>query len=58
MLTIVKVGVPCAVAVKQVLSGQISEKGVLAPMNPKINDPLMKELKDVYGIYCTEKIIS
>jgi len=52
------VGVPCAVAVKQVLSGQISEKGVLAPMNPKINDPLMKELKDVYGIYCTEKTIS
>ncbi len=39
------VGIPCAVAVKQVLDGTISETGVLAPMNSKINDPLMKELK-------------
>lgn len=41
------VGVPCAVAVKQVLNGTIAEKGVLAPMNSKINDPLIKELKEV-----------
>ncbi|KEY68592.1 hypothetical protein S7711_05776, partial [Stachybotrys chartarum IBT 7711] len=41
------VGVPCAVAVKQVLNGTISERGVLAPMNSKINDPLIKELKEV-----------
>ncbi|KAK9426546.1 putative Saccharopine dehydrogenase [Seiridium unicorne] len=52
------VGVPCAVAVKQVLNGTISEKGVLAPMNSKINDPLMKELKEKYGIYLIEKTIS
>lgn len=39
------VGIPCAVAVKQVLNGTLSEKGVLAPMNGKINGPLMKELK-------------
>ncbi|PSS06958.1 hypothetical protein M430DRAFT_54252 [Amorphotheca resinae ATCC 22711] len=51
------VGVPCGVAVKQVLDGTISEKGVLAPMNSKINDPLMKELKK-YGIYCVEEIIA
>lgn len=39
------VGIPCAVAVKQVLNGTLTEKGVLAPMSGKINEPLMKELK-------------
>ncbi|KAG9246243.1 Saccharopine dehydrogenase [Calycina marina] len=51
------VGIPCGVAVKQVLDGTISEKGVLAPMISKINDPLMAELKK-YGIECVEKTIS
>ncbi|KAH7326020.1 saccharopine dehydrogenase [Stachybotrys elegans] len=52
------VGIPCAVAVKQVLDGTISEKGVLAPMNGKINDPLIKELKEKYGIFCKEEIVA
>ena len=39
----------CYTAVKQVLDGTISEKGILAPLNPKINNPLMKELKEKYG---------
>ncbi|KAH8646244.1 Saccharopine dehydrogenase [Xylariales sp. PMI_506] len=43
------VGVPCGVAVKQVLDGVISERGILAPMNTSINTPLMKELKEKYG---------
>jgi saccharopine dehydrogenase (NADP+, L-glutamate forming) len=51
------VGVPCGVAVKQVLDGTISEKGILAPMSSKINDPLMEELKK-YGIFLVEKTIS
>ncbi|TVY91608.1 Saccharopine dehydrogenase [NADP(+),L-glutamate-forming] [Lachnellula willkommii] len=51
------VGVPCGVAVKQVLDGTISEKGILAPMSSKINDPLMAELKK-YGIFLVEKTIS
>jgi len=51
------VGVPCGVAVKQVLDGTISEKGILAPMTSKINDPLMEELKK-YGITMVEKTIS
>lgn len=51
------VGVPCGVAVKQVLDGTISEKGILAPMTSKINDPLMAELKK-YGIFLVEKTIS
>lgn len=51
------VGIPCAVAVQQVLNGTLSEKGVLAPMNAKINNPLMKELKEKYGIEMKEKTI-
>ncbi|OTA70118.1 hypothetical protein K449DRAFT_427628 [Hypoxylon sp. EC38] len=34
------------IAFKQVLDGTLSEKGVLAPMNGKINNPLIKELKE------------
>ncbi|KAK6825243.1 Saccharopine dehydrogenase [Apiospora arundinis] len=52
------VGVPCAVAVQQVLNGTLSEKGVLAPMNSKINEPLIKELKEKYGIFCKEEIVA
>ncbi|KAK4203350.1 putative saccharopine dehydrogenase [Triangularia verruculosa] len=52
------VGVPCAVAVKQVLSGKISQKGVLAPMSWEICEPLMKELEEEYGITMVEKTIS
>lgn len=51
------VGVPCGVAVKQVLAGTISEKGILAPMTPKINDPLMAELKQ-HGIELTEETLA
>jgi saccharopine dehydrogenase (NADP+, L-glutamate forming) len=32
-----------------VLNGTLSERGIIAPMTPKINNPLMKELKDNYG---------
>lgn len=52
------VGIPCAVAVKQVLDGTLAEKGVLAPMNSKVNDPLIKELKEKYGIFCKEEIVA
>jgi saccharopine dehydrogenase (NADP+, L-glutamate forming) len=52
------VGVPCAVAVQQVLNGTLSEKGVLAPMTPKINDPLIKELKEKYGITMLERTLA
>ncbi|KAF2638961.1 Saccharopine dehydrogenase [Massarina eburnea CBS 473.64] len=52
------VGVPCAVAVQQVLDGTISEKGVLAPMTPEICAPLMKTLTDKYGIAFKSKTIT
>ncbi|RYP89783.1 hypothetical protein DL770_004077 [Monosporascus sp. CRB-9-2] len=51
------VGIPCAVAVKQVLDGTLAEKGVLAPMSSKINDPLIEELKK-YSISCKEEIVA
>ncbi|KAF2811163.1 saccharopine dehydrogenase-like protein [Mytilinidion resinicola] len=52
------VGVPCAVAVQQVLDGTISEKGILAPMSPEICRPLLKTLTEKYGITIREKTIS
>lgn len=51
------VGVPCAVAVQQVLDGTISERGVLAPMSPEICRPLLKTLTEKYGIEFKEKTI-
>lgn len=51
------VGVPCAVAVKQVLNGTISEPGVHAPLTPKYAYPLLEQLKNEYGIYLTEKTL-
>ncbi|KAF2205136.1 saccharopine dehydrogenase-like protein [Delitschia confertaspora ATCC 74209] len=51
------VGVPCAVAVLQVLDGTIKEKGVLAPMTPEICAPLMKTLEDQYDIRFKEKTL-
>lgn len=53
------VGVPCAVAVLEVLKhqGAFAKPGLYAPMTPEINDPIMKTLKDDYGIFLTEKTL-
>lgn len=51
------VGVPCGVAVKMVLDGTISEKGVLAPMAMSLCAPLIKTLKEEYGIELIEKTL-
>ncbi|MCJ1223707.1 hypothetical protein MMC12_000350 [Toensbergia leucococca] len=51
------VGVPCAVGVKMVLDGRISEKGILAPVNERLAAPLRKELCDKHGIYMKEKVV-
>ncbi|KAI4767736.1 saccharopine reductase [Aureobasidium sp. EXF-3400] len=51
------VGVPCAVAVLQVLEGKITQTGVLAPMSPEIVEPLRLELKEKYGIEMKEKTL-
>lgn len=51
------VGVPCGVAVKMVLDGRISERGVLAPLKKSITQPLIDELKH-YGIEMVEKTVA
>ncbi|KAJ5640476.1 Saccharopine dehydrogenase [Penicillium herquei] len=51
------VGVPCGVAVKQVLNGTLTKKGVIAPMTMDICGPLIKELKEEYGIELIERTL-
>jgi len=51
------VGVPCGVAVKMVLDGRISERGVLAPLKKSLTEPLIEELKK-YDIEMIEKTIA
>ncbi|KAL7656828.1 saccharopine dehydrogenase (NADP+, L-glutamate-forming) [Aspergillus niger] len=51
------VGVPCGVAVKLVLDGTINQKGVVAPMTMDICAPLIKTLKEDYGIEMIEKTV-
>jgi saccharopine dehydrogenase (NADP+, L-glutamate forming) len=51
------VGIPCGVAVQQVLDGTISKKGVLAPMTMDICGPLIKTLKEEYGIELIERTL-
>jgi saccharopine dehydrogenase (NADP+, L-glutamate forming) len=51
------VGVPCAIAVQQVLDGTLSEKGILAPMSPEICRPLLKTLEEQYGVRFREKTV-
>ena len=51
------VGIPCGVAVKLVLDGKISDKGILAPISRKINDPLIAALK-MFGIKMEEKTLA
>ncbi|MBU2558083.1 MAG: saccharopine dehydrogenase NADP-binding domain-containing protein [Bacteroidetes bacterium] len=48
------VGTPLAIAVKLLLNGQISTKGVLIPTKAELYNPILKELKD-YGINFVEK---
>ena len=50
------VGVPCGVACLMVLDGRISEKGILAPVNWKLAQPLVEELKK-WDIELTEKTV-
>ncbi|KAI9830980.1 MAG: Saccharopine dehydrogenase [NADP(+), L-glutamate-forming] [Phylliscum demangeonii] len=51
------VGIPCAVATLLVLDGTIAQRGILAPLSPAINDPLIAALKK-YGIECREQTVA
>ena len=50
------VGITGGIACKMVLDGSISERGLLAPLTPALNDPLMAELRK-HGIWLTEKTV-
>jgi len=50
------VGTPVAIAVKMILEGKITVKGVLRPIIPEIYNPVLNELKEK-GIYCKEEVI-
>ncbi|KAF2858185.1 LYS9, Saccharopine dehydrogenase, lysine biosynthesis pathway [Piedraia hortae CBS 480.64] len=52
------VGVPCAVAVRMVLNGDIKQKGVIAPVTPDIAEPIRLRLKEEYGIELKEKTLA
>ncbi|KAK5061398.1 Saccharopine dehydrogenase [NADP(+), L-glutamate-forming] [Exophiala bonariae] len=51
------VGVPCGVACLMVLDGRIKQTGILAPVTWDLAEPILKELKDNYGIFLTEKTV-
>ncbi|KAL8798361.1 MAG: hypothetical protein Q9182_006725 [Xanthomendoza sp. 2 TL-2023] len=50
------VGIPCGVAVIQVLEGKL-KKGLLAPYTPEICNPLRDELREKYGIELVEQTV-
>ncbi|ORY00125.1 saccharopine dehydrogenase [Basidiobolus meristosporus CBS 931.73] len=50
------VGIPCAIAVDLILDGVLKEKGVIAPMTPEINNPIMEALEKE-GIQVIEAIL-
>lgn len=50
------VGVPCGIATQLILDGKLTQKGVIAPMSPEINDPII-ELLEKEGITMVEKIL-
>jgi len=50
----ITVGVPVAIAVKMILTGQIKETGVKIPVKRQIYEPILKELEE-YGIKFIEE---
>ena len=50
----ITVGVPVAIAVKMILTGEIKEIGVKIPVERQIYDPILKELEE-YGIKFIEE---
>ncbi|KAL8915830.1 MAG: hypothetical protein Q9208_008827 [Pyrenodesmia sp. 3 TL-2023] len=50
------VGIPCGVAVMQVLEGKLG-KGLLAPYTPEICNPLREELEGKHDIYMKEETV-
>ncbi|KAL9649212.1 hypothetical protein ABK040_004233 [Willaertia magna] len=51
------VGYPCAIAVKKILDGEISTKGVFGPYDYQMNEMIMKELREVEKINVTYDVV-
>ncbi|UCG04345.1 MAG: saccharopine dehydrogenase NADP-binding domain-containing protein [Candidatus Heimdallarchaeota archaeon] len=49
------VGLPCAIGVRMILEGKITDKGVLIPVQKHIYEPVLKELEEL-NIGFTERI--
>ena len=49
------VGVTAAIGARLVLTGKITNKGVLSPMFPEIYNPIMKILENKFDIFMTEE---
>lgn len=49
------VGLPAAIGAALILSGKVSQKGVILPVNKEIYDPILNELERL-GIRMQEKI--
>jgi saccharopine dehydrogenase-like NADP-dependent oxidoreductase len=49
------VGLPAAIGAKRILSGEISQRGVLRPVIPEIYEPVLSELAEM-GIGLTETV--
>ena len=49
------VGLPCAIGVRMILEGEITDKGVLIPVQKHIYEPVLKELEEL-NIGFTERI--
>lgn len=44
------VGLPLAIAVKLICSGQFKRKGLITPVLPELYNPILKELEEEFGI--------
>ncbi|KAJ3200837.1 hypothetical protein HDU82_008569 [Entophlyctis luteolus] len=51
------VGVPCGIATQLILDGKLKRRGIIAPMDAEINDPILEALEKE-GVFMTDAIIA
>ncbi|KAJ3278632.1 hypothetical protein HDU79_001392, partial [Rhizoclosmatium sp. JEL0117] len=51
------VGVPCGIATQLILDGILKRRGVIAPMDAEINNPILEALEKE-GIFMVDEIIA
>jgi hypothetical protein len=50
------VSLPVAIATRLILQGEVTERGVIAPIKPAVYNPILDEL-DRFGIRCEERTV-